>query len=159
VLYVRERFWVVVDRIETDRPRQIDALWHFHPDCTVVTERNAVMSNDERAGNLSVTPVAGHDWRISVVVGQETPLVQGWYSPHYNTKEPAPTAIFSSRIEQSETIAWILLPARGGVEPVEASFESVDDDGVRVRVRIASADRQGVVVTVPLTAGAPGVSR
>ena len=32
VLYIRGKFWVVVDRIRTDRPRKIETMWHWHPD-------------------------------------------------------------------------------------------------------------------------------
>lgn len=35
VFYVRGEFWVVVDKIVTDRPRKIEALWHWHPESVV----------------------------------------------------------------------------------------------------------------------------
>lgn len=156
VLYIRNQCWVVVDHIQTDRPRQIEALWHFHPRCSVVVEHNSVASNDPEVGNIRITPVSGQDWRISIVTGQERPNVQGWYSPHYNVREPSPTAVFSTRIETSETFAWIISPARGRVPAVKAILESTDDP---VRIRIASLERHGVFVTVPLASGVPGLSK
>jgi hypothetical protein len=156
VMFVRGRFWVVVDRIDTDRPRDIDALWHFHPDCTVAVEQGTVASTDPGRGNLRITPVSGLPWRVNVARGMETPDVQGWYSPVYNKKEAAPVAVFSTRIERSQTFAWVLTAASGAVPAVEASFVSIDD-GV-VRVRVVPQGQQSVTLTIPLAEGAPGLS-
>lgn len=48
VLYVRDQAWVVVDRITTDRPRTVETLWHFHPDCTVGQEDASLRTTDDR---------------------------------------------------------------------------------------------------------------
>ncbi|HXV13528.1 MAG TPA: alginate lyase family protein, partial [Candidatus Krumholzibacteria bacterium] len=32
VVYIKDRFWIVADRVETDRSRTVEALWHFAPD-------------------------------------------------------------------------------------------------------------------------------
>jgi len=36
VMYVRDDFWVIVERILTDRPRNLNILWHWHPDLKVI---------------------------------------------------------------------------------------------------------------------------
>jgi hypothetical protein len=80
VFYVRGQFWVVVDNIETDRPRRIDALWHWHPENTVVKDRYTVKTLNER-GNLTLVPVSRQNFDIQLIKGQETPEIQAWYSP------------------------------------------------------------------------------
>lgn len=80
VIYLRGLCWVVVDRIETDRPRRITPLWHFHPDCTVACEGQSVVSVDAGVGNLRIQPVGPLAWDIDLVRGREGPDFQGWYS-------------------------------------------------------------------------------
>ena len=82
VVYIRGSGWVVVDRIRTDRPRIIDVLWHYHPDCTVAIDGSDVTSVDPRKGNLRISPmtlvaesarpalVAGSAARESFVAGK-----------------------------------------------------------------------------------------
>jgi heparinase II/III-like protein len=59
VVYVRGKYWVVIDNIETDRPRRVQPLWHFHPECTVAVEGNSVVTTDPGVGNVRVTPSEG----------------------------------------------------------------------------------------------------
>ena len=50
---------MVADRIETDRARKLEALWHWHPRRTMQVEGGTVVSTDADAGNLRIVPVAG----------------------------------------------------------------------------------------------------
>ena len=36
LMYVRCGFWVLVDRVRSDRRRALSARWHFHPECMVI---------------------------------------------------------------------------------------------------------------------------
>ena len=42
--YVRSQFWVIVDEIQTEKPRKIEALWHWHPDCRVEVKKNGMVA-------------------------------------------------------------------------------------------------------------------
>ncbi len=156
VMYVRGRFWVVVDRIESDRPRKVQALWHYHPACTVAARGTSVTSTDAGKGNLRIVPVSDLPWKVKVVKGRASPAVQGWYSPRYNVKQPSPAAVYSAAIGKAATFAWVLLPARGEVRDVDAELV-VDDAGVAV---VRTADQAGEIVeaVVPLGAGKPRIT-
>jgi hypothetical protein len=39
-------FWVVVDRIQTDQPRHLQALWHYAPSCTVTDDQGTGLTTD-----------------------------------------------------------------------------------------------------------------
>ncbi|MCC6681731.1 MAG: alginate lyase family protein [Phycisphaeraceae bacterium] len=120
VMYVRGKFWVVVDRIETDRPRQIEVDWHYHPHCTVEQVGAAVRSTDAEAGNLGIAPLGDVAWDVRIVQGQEQPVLQGWYSERYNSSVPSATAVYSASVQrQGATFAWLLLPYRG-----DSAFEA-----------------------------------
>lgn len=104
IVYLRGRYWIVVDRIGTDHFRKIESLWHFHPDCTVVVEGESVSSIDSGVGNLRIIPVSNLSWEVQIIQGQEDPI-QGWWSREYNHKVPNPTAVYSTDIEESAIFA------------------------------------------------------
>jgi hypothetical protein len=138
VTFVRDEYWVVVDRIETDRPRDVTALWHFHPDCRVVLDGAEAVSVDPGVGNLRIVPVGPVAWSPRRVRAEKPPdPIQGWYSPRPNHKLPATVAVYDGRIEGTTTFAWVLFPARGLPREVDAEFTA--DGGIAVHA--PSGDR------------------
>lgn len=145
--YQRGEFWVVVDRVTTDRPRQVEALWHWHPDCNVMVESDRVRT-EHAMGNLQIIPVGGQKWDIKLVKGQEDPELQGWYSEEYNKYEPNPTAVYSTRIENTATFVWVLYPSEKPVKEVRAELIEQKIDKIKVRLQVSG--KTELVVTVPL---------
>jgi hypothetical protein len=135
VYYKRGGYWIVVDRVTTDRPRRVTALWHFHPDCTVAVEGQIASSTDADAGNVRIVPSGGSIWGASLVSGQETPEIQGWWSREYNHKTPSPTVVYDRSINESATFAWLILPAKDA--PPDATLQTeTDGDTVICRVDV-----------------------
>lgn len=157
VLYVRGEFWVVLDHIETDRARDVTAMWHFHPSCSVVLDGETVKSNDADAGNLRVVPASGLAWDVEIVGGIQGSAFQGWYSEVYGQKIPAPTAVYESRVDGPTTFLWVLVPAMGEVPPVSAVVRRSDDYGVAMEVNVSG--RATYRLTIPLDDRAPEVTR
>jgi hypothetical protein len=145
VLYLRDKYWVVVDRIITDQPRQIEALWHFHPDCTVVSDGQSVGSIDPGIGNLKIVPVSNLSWNVQIVQGQENP-VQGWWSREYNHKVPNPTAVYATTIEASTTFAWILAPALGIVPDLNVTLLPSPEGSIFLSVEISGQPAEKIAV-------------
>ncbi|HOZ46340.1 MAG TPA: alginate lyase family protein [Candidatus Hydrogenedentes bacterium] len=152
VAYLRGRYWVVVDRIDTDRPRTIQPLWHFHPTCTVAVEDGQAVSTDEGQGNVRIQPASALDWNVEIIKGRETPSIQGWWSREYNLKEPSPCVAYTATIDASISFAWVIVPAKGVVPSVTAAIESETADSVNVRVQVGDAPAE--TVHVPLSADA-----
>ncbi|WP_439481791.1 alginate lyase family protein [Cyclobacterium plantarum] len=112
LFYVREAFWVVVDRVVTDRPRKITALWHWHPDIRLSQDKLQV-TGKHQDGNLAIMPVGDNlNHVVQVIKGQETPEIQGWYSPEYNLYEPNTVSTYQTNIEKSTNLVWLLVPSR-----------------------------------------------
>ncbi|MCL4694225.1 MAG: heparinase II/III family protein [Candidatus Hydrogenedentes bacterium] len=133
VYYKRGGYWIVVDRITTDRSRRVTALWHFHPDCTVTIEGQSAVSTDADAGNVRIVPSSGTEWDVSLAAGQEEPEIQGWWSREYNHKAPSPAVVYDRNISGTETFAWLIVPAKG--VPPEATFDAdVNHDTVECNV-------------------------
>ena len=151
VFYVRDRFWIVVDRVATDRPRTIQTLWHFHPDCTVAMERLAAASADAGRGNLRIVPSGAIPWDATIVKGQEKPDFQGWYSPRYNEKTPSAAVVYEAPVVGSVTFAWLLTVAKGPAPEGAIRIERADDKSVEIVVETGG---KTVRATVPLADGA-----
>lgn len=145
LIYIRNKYWVVVDYIESDRPRTIETLWHFHPDCTVKVDQESVVSTDLEVGNLRIVPAAAFSWQMQAVTGQTHP-VQGWWSREYNHLVPNSTAIYSATIPAAAIFAWVLYPAVGEVPAVNVQVLSVTSDAIRIAVSELSQNTTQIAV-------------
>jgi hypothetical protein len=144
LLYVRGEYWVVVDRISTDRPRTIETLWHWHPDCLVTQDGTTVKTTNAK-GNLAVIPVGGPKMDIRFVKGQEQPEIQGWYSPEYNVFMPNTAAIYRASIPRDQTLVWLLMPSEGQTPAVQAKVLSENEREVQMEVTANGKTRKLVV--------------
>jgi hypothetical protein len=150
VVYLQDGLMVVVDRIETDRPRRITAHWRFAPDLTVRTDGHNAVSTEPGLGNLRIQPLGLPGVRLDLLRGREEPTPLGWTSPDYNQREAATVAVYSGQIQASTTFAWILHPALGTPEAVQARLlrraRSDSPDTVRLQIRRPGAAPQRLVV-------------
>lgn len=135
VIYVRGKFWVVADQLKTDRPRNIETLWHWHPGNKIIwdIQSGSIQTTNEK-GNLKLLSVGSAGWKLTHAKGQEKPAIQGWYSKEYNTFEPNPTSIFSRQLSSSDSFVWILWPSDGKCPPINANVISKDEKSVTVEV-------------------------
>jgi hypothetical protein len=133
VYYSRGNFWVVVDQVATDRPREIQALWHWHPGCKVLVEHNRVFTNNEN-GNLQIIPAGTANWQVSLLKGQEKPEIQGWYSREYNDYVPAPATVYTTHMESNSTFVWVLFPSEKTVSGVSAEIIAETPEEIKIRV-------------------------
>jgi hypothetical protein len=134
MVYVRGKFWIVADQLRTDRPRTIETLWHWHPTCKVLTEKDGIVLTQNKRGNLQIIPVGKPDWTVSLVKGQETPTIQGFYSKEYNTFEPNITGVYSRQLKSDDTFVWVLWPSEGKSPVIQAKILSKDSNSVTVQV-------------------------
>lgn len=134
VLYVRGKFWVVADRIVSDRPRTIEVLWHWHPDNRVVREGPVTKTINKR-GNLAVIPVGRQSFDITLVKGQEEPEIQGWYSREYNIYEPNTAVVYKTSIDNAATLVWLLLPSESEIPKIKAELVSENERGIKIIIK------------------------
>lgn len=136
VTYIKKKFWIVVDHIRTDRPRYIEALWHWHPESKVSAKEDVSVGTDNEFGNLQVVPVEFKDWQIQLVKGREDPAPQGWYSEVYNQAVPNVTSVFQTNIERDTYFVWLLLPSEHTPPAVKAQIVAQDDSGFEIKVKM-----------------------
>jgi len=136
VLYVRGKFWVVLDKFTTDRPRTIDVLWHFHPDCSVVTKADGSLHTENDYGNLQIVHAGNISWDIRLVKGDTVASPQGWYSREYNNAVPSTAGIYKGRIENNETVVWIVTTSEKTPPVVNVRISEKNENGVLLIIEV-----------------------
>ncbi len=157
VLYLRDRFWIVVDRIGSESPHQIQVLWHYHPDCEIKIDDQSVTSVDVGRANLRVVPVSPFEWDVKVVKGQQKPHIQGWYSVEYNKKVPNNVAVYTASIEKPQTFVWLLLVDPVSIpEIINANILSESPQDVSIVLKPQGS--KAITVSVPMAGNVQNVS-
>jgi len=176
----KTEWFVVVDVVDSDRERSVQATWHTHPNATTkLLDKTAVITGADvktgRAVNMDVAVVAadtgktgGVTWRTPTVVRGAGPntdnttwTYQGWYSAHYLDASPADTVVYDADVPKGRTVfAWVLLPdTQGRGSMLTATVLSVESESVTVQVNGARGDDDNWVVEAPLVGNNVKVSK
>ena len=130
VLGLKDKFWVILDRISGLGTHRADSFIHFHPDVSV---------DSSTPGQLSVScnqqkmTVFAFDYdKVGFFSGQLDP-VQGWYSPEFGLKQPRQTFCLT-RIRPTPFFVGYIL-ASGEVSQAEVFYE-LEEGTERYTVRI-----------------------
>lgn len=134
--YLRDKFWIVLDKVSTDRPRKVEALWHWHPDNEVTAGQGGQVRTLNERGNLLIRPLGDIGWNVQQVKGQESPVIQGWYSETYNNVAPNMTSIYTAEIPGDRVFGWLLYPYETQIPAVNARIISLENDVVTIRVEV-----------------------
>jgi hypothetical protein len=146
VLYLHHEFWVVVDHLETDRPRELQVLWHYAPEYQVNLEETEAVSINAGMANLRIVPIGEVAWQPALISGQEQPTIQGWYSANYGEKEPSTTVVYSASIQGPATFAWLLVPDRDQVPQYLAQLTQKQSD---LEITVSRSDKHQISITYP----------
>ncbi len=154
LVYIRNDFWIVLDQINTNRPRALTTLWQFHPSCSVVEENGALVTQDANQPNLRLLPMEPTRWNYTLVKGQEEPTIQGWYSAKYTRKTPAFTALCTQDIKGDTLMGWVFLPGRTSAPSGSATLRQEKDTAI---VEITQDGKPAQEYRIALT-GTPNVT-
>jgi len=104
-------------------------------------------------------PVAGFDWAVETVKGQEPAGIHGtmqrWYAHGYNHWEPSPASVYTARIESTTAFAWLLVPACGEAPAIRG--EIVENTDEAITISIYRPGKQALTVRIPWRSGKPVV--
>lgn len=114
IVYLKDKCWLVFDKIETDKARSVSPLFHFAPDCTVSNKNGIISTTDAAKGNVLLIPVSKIKWETSVIKAAISPEIQGWYSSEYNKKEESTCVKYHFiPTSNSNVFAWLIIPFAG----------------------------------------------
>jgi hypothetical protein len=101
VLFVRNEYWLVEDRLEGERPHRYDLRFHLAPEA-----RGAV---ELAPGSVRAPGVA-----LVFADGPEPVVEEGWYAPEYGVKLPAPVVSLAVEGLTSASFLTLIAPLRDG---------------------------------------------
>ncbi|MFC1452546.1 alginate lyase family protein [Verrucomicrobiota bacterium] len=115
IVFVRERFWVIFDRVGGEGEHQVESRFQFAPGELAVDGTRAHTCFAD-ANLLLVAAATAPFGDIHVECGRNEPR-GGWYSERYGRIEPAPALSLSTRSELPLRMAVLLFPYKGEVVP------------------------------------------
>ncbi|MGE5624338.1 MAG: alginate lyase family protein [Bacillota bacterium] len=159
VLFVKPRYWVVVDDLLAADVHQVDLLFQFG---TVSLSRggNGWMRAAAPDGRgLLVRPFSTATLETSIHEGEVEPI-RAWVSPDYGLRAPAPLLCYGTLTRLPLSIVTLLIPAEEGGEPpavavvqAEGLSKLVFDGGretIRVDDRQITVEHEGELGITPL---------
>ena len=121
VLFVRPRYWVVVDDLVGREEHRIEARFQFAPLHVAERPDGWVSAVDSRGRGMFLRAFGGARLGQRIVEGSIEPR-QGWVSPDYGKCRPSPVLILSASARLPLRILTLLVPkAREADAPPEVS--------------------------------------
>lgn len=163
VLFVRDRYWLIVDRFDGTNKHTVNTLFHFaQGEVEVNSETLACVTRNEGRPNLLIYPADSRGTKVSIIEGSDNPC-QGWLSGEYNHKVPAPVADYQWTGELPAQFAYLLYPSKPGqtsdgkLEKIELVIEKAIGETNPTAYQVTHGD--GSVDYIMLAHGVPGAKR
>jgi len=126
VLFVKPRYWVVVDDIEGAAEHRVDLRFQFAPiPVTVDASLWGRIQGFEGRG-MFIRPFSTAPLKGSVHTGETRPI-HGWISRDYGKREPAPALVYSALARLPLRIVTVLFPMENILLPPPQVFTLIDD--------------------------------
>ena len=138
VVFVKGRYWVVVDDLEGDGEHQIDLQFQFAPLEVHVDPTLWARARGRTGRELLVRPFASVALKASVHTGELDPL-RGWVSPIYGQRVPAPLLVYSTVTSLPLRVLTLLLPSVGPLAAAPSVSAVIDPSGEPVGLLLEEA--------------------
>eukprot|EP00730_Choanoeca_flexa_P014728 TRINITY_DN6544_c0_g1_i1.p1 TRINITY_DN6544_c0_g1~~TRINITY_DN6544_c0_g1_i1.p1 ORF type:complete len:682 (+),score=152.90 TRINITY_DN6544_c0_g1_i1:1116-3161(+) len=115
LLHVAGKAWVVVDRVDTDRTRNVKSLWHTHPNVSTSKIGDDMYLINGTNGGLVMMAFQPQQssWQLnnaSLVRGRTHPTIQGWYSRGYSVFTQSTCIEHDYTLPSSDVLGWLIIP-------------------------------------------------
>jgi hypothetical protein len=120
VLFVKPRFWVIVDDLDGSTEHRIDLRFQFAPMEVTLEADLSARARGPRGHGLLVRAMASVPLKGEILEGCLDPS-RGWVSPHYGQRHPAPLLVYSAVATLPLRVVTLLWPT----EDAQALFPLV----------------------------------
>jgi len=110
VIFVRSRYWVLVDDLAGAKQHRIEMRFQFAPMPVQIDTKGWVRATRDGRRGLLMRAFAVAPLAAEVREGRRNPL-EGWVSPNYGLAEPAPVLVYSSTIPLPIRVVTVLWPS------------------------------------------------
>lgn len=144
VIFVKPRYWIVIDDLHGAAEHHIDLWFHFAPSVEVDIGNDRCVSAWSKSGRgLFLEPFSKTSLDRTLYRGSQDPIA-GWVSLNYGRRDPAPTLRVSTVVRLPVRIVTLLMPLESrsarqpqGIPLVYGSDEiiglSLDGDREQIR--------------------------
>ncbi len=131
LLFVKPYYWILWDQVQGAGQHRVEQLLHFPFETDVVVENeNDVRVSYTGGPQLFIKTLSPAEGRLSVFSGEEAP-VQGWVSPKYGVKHPAPVVANMLEGELPVMYLQVFFPSQNTVT-LKSKLLSVTSSGNRL---------------------------
>jgi len=125
LLFVKPDYWILWDVLAGEGEHQYEQLFHFVPTKIAVdtTDLSCRTMND-RPAHLLLYPLYRDGLSVEVKQGETDPI-QGWYSPKYGEKVPAPVVVYSKSGGTPTHFVNVIMPFESEINGQGVDIESV----------------------------------
>ncbi|HEX2710697.1 MAG TPA: alginate lyase family protein [Candidatus Acidoferrales bacterium] len=111
VIFVKPRYWVVVDDVVGAAEHSVELHFQFAPMEVTVDPALWARARGPQGHALLIRPLTTIPLRGEVHTGKLAPI-RGWVSPHYGQRQPAPVLTYSAVAQLPLRIVTLLLPTQ-----------------------------------------------
>jgi hypothetical protein len=130
VLYVRSRYWLILDRMEGEIPHEYEFLFHAHPDVEAILETpdRARLAGSEGGAAITLDFWSDAPFAVRCHRGDEGDR-RSWFSPGFEQKRAS--SVLSVRLgrRRSIVLATLIAPWKGNADRLSASLAPLDAAG------------------------------
>jgi hypothetical protein len=151
VLFVKPRYWIVVDDLIGTSQHQINLTFQFAPMQVTLGPNRWARAQSPSGRVLWVGPFTSAALRTTLKSGEVHPI-RGWISQDYGERQPAPTLTYSATAALPWRILTLLLPDGQGLSSPPAVRLIYDNQGLPAGVLFertgesVRVDERGVLV-------------
>jgi len=127
VLFVKPRYWVLVDDLHGAARHQVEVRFQFAPLTVCMDPSGWVRALGCQGHGLLIRAFTTVPLKTILHEGQLAPI-QGWYSPDYGQRRPAPVLVYSTEPQLSCRIVTLLVPVETAFAHPPAVFPVLTDN-------------------------------
>ena len=129
VIFVKPRYWIIVDDLEGLSTHQVELTFQFAP-LDVRLGPNRWARAQLRGGRaLWLSPFASATLRPRLRTGEVLPI-RGWISTDYGCRQPAPTLTYAATVALPWRVLTLVMPDEAGRASPPAVRLVYDDEGL-----------------------------
>src|SRR5437867_5789875 len=127
VLFVKQRYWVIVDELDGAAEHCVEIRFQFAPMEVTVDPALWARASGREGRGLLIRPFAPFPLKAEVREGELAPI-QGWVSPDYGQRRPAPVLMYSTVTHLPCRIVTLLVPVKNPLEDPPTVTSLLSDD-------------------------------
>jgi hypothetical protein len=129
VLFVKPRYWIVVDDLIGTARHQVNLTFQFAPMQVTLGPNRWARAQTPGGRALWVGPFTSAALRTTLKSGEMHPI-RGWVATDYGQRQPAPTLIYSATAALPWRVLTLLLPDAEGLASPPAVRVIYDNQGL-----------------------------